>query len=255
MAGNFCHPAAVAHFFVYAPCEIIENQSIELDRSTAHHVLHVLRIGQRDRVSVFDGAGIVASCSIEVNGKSTLAIPAAPQKIEEPRIKIHLLQGITKEPAMDATVRTATELGVWEIYPIACAFASGGLRADGSSPRMDRWNAIALGACRQSHNPFVPTINHPMQLENIHLAPNSLRIAAGLGDGALPWKKFLKLRGGDLSKAPSAVYLAVGPEGDFSSGEWKFIRQSGFVEISLGPRVLTSETAAAALISAVQLAI
>ncbi|MDR2668122.1 MAG: 16S rRNA (uracil(1498)-N(3))-methyltransferase [Puniceicoccales bacterium] len=246
---------AMAHFSIYVSCEIVENQPIELDQETAHHLLRVLRIGQRDRINVFDGAGTVAPCTVEHNRKSAIAIPGKPKKVDAPRIKLHLLQGITKGQAMDSIVRMATELGVWEIHPIACTFAAGGLRADKSPPRVLRWNAIAIGACRQSHNPFVPSIGAPTQLENAVLNPNSLRLAAGLGGGAISWVEFLRLHGRCLSEIAADIYLAVGPEGDFSDDEWQFLRRNGFIEISLGPRVLTSETAAVALMGAVQLAI
>ena len=245
----------VAHFFVYAAGEIVEGRPIELDGETVHHLLNVLRVNETDRITAFDGSGTTAPCMIEIkNRKSAAVIPGKIQKFNPPAVRLHLLQGISKGPAIDSILRMAAELGVWEMHPIACANGNGGLRIDRLSQRMERWRAIAIGACRQSHNPFLPKINEPKQLDRIDFARRSLRVAAGLADGAIPLREFLGTVGENPSRGVGDIYLAVGPEGNFSDSEWQFLRQSGFIEVSLGPRVLTSETAALALVASVQLA-
>jgi 16S rRNA (uracil1498-N3)-methyltransferase len=153
---------------------------------------------------------------------------------------------------MDGIVRRATELGVWEIHPIACRCGDGGLGAEKFANRTERWRTVAVSACRQSHNPFLPAVHPPQRLERVPLPSSAVKLAACLGEDALPWRELLR-RFPENSVAGD-LYLAVGPEGDFTGDEWAWLRAGGFSPVSLGPRILTAETAALALLSAAQLA-
>jgi 16S rRNA (uracil1498-N3)-methyltransferase len=240
----------MAHFSVHVPGEILEGESLLLDSATAHHLLHVLRVGAGDRITLFDGKGLRADCALRTDGgRRVEAIPGPVERVPPPQLRPRLLQGLAKAAAMDDLLRRATELGVWEIYPLLCRCGDGGLRALKSSSRETRWRTIAISACRQSHNPFLPTIHSPMRPEEVPLLVPSLRIVASLGPDARPWREIV----GNFPKIRD-VYLAVGPEGDFSAEELQWLRRNDFLPLSLGPRTLTAEMAAWALLSAAQLA-
>jgi 16S rRNA (uracil1498-N3)-methyltransferase len=151
---------------------------------------------------------------------------------------------------MDELLRRATELGIWEICPVLCRYGDGGLRPTKSPSREARWRAIATASCRQSRNPFLPAICRPLPLEEIPLRSPSLRIVASLEANASPWREVA----GRFSVLTGDVYLAVGPEGDFAPEEQRWLRRNDFLPVSLGPRILTAETAAMVLLAAVQLA-
>ncbi|MDR1436416.1 MAG: 16S rRNA (uracil(1498)-N(3))-methyltransferase [Puniceicoccales bacterium] len=245
----------MAHFYIYGgDGEIVENVPVPLDKAAAHHLLRVLRVDRLDELTLFDGKGVTAKCRLEVSNRhSAFAIPGVPQMEVAPRRKLHLLQGMAKSAAMEDIVRRATELGVWEIHPLQCERGNGGLGRNDFSRRLCRWRSIAIGACSQSRNPFLPTIHEPTRLENIPIGANSLRIGASLGSESMPWKTFADDRRQEWQSGDA--YVAVGPEGDFTASEWHLLRTKGFAELSLDSGVLRSETAAVVLLALAKLAL
>ncbi|MDR0340471.1 MAG: 16S rRNA (uracil(1498)-N(3))-methyltransferase [Puniceicoccales bacterium] len=242
----------MAHFYVYVSDDICEGQPLRLDPATSHHLLRVLRVGENDRITLFDGRGKRADCILRwsANGRWAEVVAGPVEHVPSPKLRPCLLQGLPKGAAMDELLRRATELGAWEIHPVLCRYGDGGLRPTKSPSRELRWRAIATAACRQSRNPFLPTICQPLPLEKISLRSPSLHIVASLEADARPWREVV----GHFSEFAGDVYLAVGPEGDFAPEEQHWLRQNDFLPVSLGTRVLTAETAAMTLLAAAQLA-
>jgi 16S rRNA (uracil1498-N3)-methyltransferase len=145
---------------------------------------------------------------------------------------------------MDLLLRRATEMAVTAVHPILC-------RNGGRIVRRDHWSAVIREAGKQSKNPFLPVLHPPLPLgKTCPPPPGAVGAVAALAAGAIPWKDFCRRY---LSAAPMEIYLAVGPEGDFSADEYEHLRARGFVPIHLGPRVLTVDSAAMALLAGVRL--
>jgi 16S rRNA (uracil1498-N3)-methyltransferase len=120
---------------------------------------------------------------------------------------------------------------------------------------MDRWKGIALETCKQARNPFLPTIFPPLPLGEVlaKLEPGTLLLLASLEAGAMPWVEARRRFSGAESRTWEKICVAVGPEGDFSPGEYGLLGERNCLPISLGPRILRSEIAALSLLVALQL--
>jgi 16S rRNA (uracil1498-N3)-methyltransferase len=245
----------MATFFVHCDAEFQPLVPQEISHREAHHLCRVLRATERDRLILFDGKGRLAGARLLPRVKD--AVTLLPQWVRETKRTgpaLHLLQGLCKPAAMDRIVRQATELGVAEIHPILCQFSQPHGDPRQLMERVDRWNTIGGEACKQSKNPFFPKIHRPRELAHVlrdHLPPSLALVASLLGE-TCHWPEFRR-RHLDRFPGSGEIYLAVGPEGDFSAGEYAMLTEKNFLGIQLGPCTLPSETAAIALLAALQL--
>jgi len=141
---------------------------------------------------------------------------------------------------MDAVLRTATELGVRRVSPILCRY--GVAKPDSDK---DSWQQTLIAACKQSGNPFLPTISPPI---NFHQALARHDAAAGFF-GAIPRVNDQPSQPGQLLPQ-SAISLWIGPEGGFCPEEDAALRTAGLRALTIGPWILRVETAVPALIGA-----
>ncbi|MDR3316830.1 MAG: 16S rRNA (uracil(1498)-N(3))-methyltransferase [Puniceicoccales bacterium] len=243
----------MALFFVFSPMEFTEGVPLTLLPEESHHIFQVLRAGAGDELILFDGSGKIAPCQALKAGPRVSAV--LPGKVREhlpPPIRLHLLQGIVKSPSMEDILRRGAELGVAEIHPILCRHCAIGRR--GGSGKLPHWKSIAVAACKQSKNPFLPSIHSPLHLATaLESIPESAPlIAASLEPGALSWGEFCRGHLQNFSKKCGDIFVAVGPEGDFSPDEYALLRRRNCTPVRLGPRILTAETAALTLLGALQ---
>ena len=220
-------------------------QTLALAGGEAHHALHVLRLKVGDEVTVFDGRGHEARCTIAEIARDTARLIALQHSTTpQLRCRITLAQAMPKK-TMDLIVQKATELGVSAIVPLISERTVAKL--DGKTGRADRWGDIALEACKQCGNNWLPEV-HPPQKYDVFLrsvGQFNLKLIASLQPDA----KLLKTILADspirrLADSLPSVLLIVGPEGDFTKAELDLARSAGCVPLSLGPLVLRAETAA-----------
>jgi 16S rRNA (uracil1498-N3)-methyltransferase len=231
---------------LYTPQQLQTNQTILLDVRASNHLIRVLRARINDPLIVFDGRGYefhAELIAIQKNLAQVLIKEAIISLTESP-LSIHLGQAISRGEKMDYTLQKAVELGVKTITPIWTEHTGVKLSAERIDNKLTHWQQVIISASEQSGRSVVPSLRPPEDLTHWLKA----------GDATSKW--ILHPEGGkrlkDLSPPQGPVYLLVGPEGGFSDQEVVLAQQFGFAVISLGPRILRTETAAPAAIAVIQ---
>ena len=228
--------------------DLFNGAEVVLEGDRARYLGRVLRLHVGDDLTVFNGNGPEWRASIAAMTKSTatLSIGAETAGARESPLKVHLVQGISRGERMDYVVQKATELGVKRITPVLTEYGVVKLDESRAAKRRDHWAQVAASACEQSGRTRLPLIDTPLRLRdwfgNVSAdADVDLILAPGAG---LPLAQV---------PAPEAkVCILIGPEGGFSASEYDDARIAGFTAVSLGPRILRTETAAAAALAVIQ---
>ena len=164
----------------------------------------------------------------------------------ESPLKVHLVQGISRGERMDFVVQKATELGVKRISPVLTEYGVIKLDADRAAKRCEHWQKVAASACEQSGRIRPPLIDTPVPLKTwFGEQPGDADVDLLLRPGAA---KPLAAIAAPETKA----CILIGPEGGFSPVEYEDAAVAGFTEVSLGPRILRTETAAIAAVAVMQ---
>jgi 16S rRNA (uracil1498-N3)-methyltransferase len=235
-------------------------QEPDLTGPEAHHARHVLRLKPGDELTVFDGRGHEARCAIAEISRETVRLKVLTQS-STPALpyRITLAQAIPKK-SMDLIVQKAAELGVAVIVPLLSDRTVVKVHED--SKRIGRWRDIALDACKQCGNNWLPEIQPPQPIGDFltSLPVYGLKLVASLQPDAKPLKSILSstpslhhsttpLLHHSITPLPHhpgpiSVLLLIGPEGDFTPAELSLAKSAGCRPLSLGPLVLRAETAA-----------
>jgi 16S rRNA (uracil1498-N3)-methyltransferase len=230
---------------VFVDIPLSEGSLIQLPPDSAHHVSRVLRLRQGDALALFNGRGGEFAGRIESMDKAKVSVrTAAHAEIErESPLEVILAQGISRGERMDYTLQKAVELGISAFVPVTTQRSVVQLDTDRAVKRLEHWRKIIIGACEQCGRNRLPA------LEPIHTLPEWLtREQTG--------ERFILDPGAEenslLQASPGRVILLAGPEGGFSEEERRAVKQAGYRGLRLGPRILRTETAALAAISALQ---
>ncbi|MDE2497098.1 MAG: 16S rRNA (uracil(1498)-N(3))-methyltransferase [Xanthomonadaceae bacterium] len=233
--------------FVDVP--LTPGEDLPLPQDAAGHTVRVLRLKAGDPVILFNGDGRqYPGRLVTANPRAaSVHVEATETPARESPLRSTLIQSLARGEKMDWIIQKATELGAAQILPVTTERSE--VRLDGArgEKRLDHWRAIAIAACEQSGRNVVPEISAPVSLE-VCLAAHpqaSTEVRWMLHPGGT-----VRLR--NLASAPTNVMLAVGPEGGFSGNDLAALRQAGFSELALGPRVLRTETAGLAALAALQ---
>ncbi|HEY0613536.1 MAG TPA: RsmE family RNA methyltransferase [Candidatus Elarobacter sp.] len=213
----------------------------------ARKIATVLRKRSGDRVEVVDSGGAAYAATLQVDPRdvsATLGEPLARGGAEA-ALRITLAQAVPKGQKMDFVVEKATELGVYAIVPVRSARVVG---HDTSPAKVERWRRIARAAAQQSGRVQVPAVSDVLGWDELLATfPSHDRVF-------VPWElaEAAPLRGafGDGVAGARSVLIAIGPEGGFSADEIERARGAGASAISLGRRILRTETAALVVLSA-----
>jgi 16S rRNA (uracil1498-N3)-methyltransferase len=230
----------------YCPSHLSPGAVVDLPDQAAHHAMRVLRLAPDDCVRLFNGDGgewIGEIRSISRSGVSVRIVGHDAREVEA-RLRVTLAQGISSRERMDFTLQKAVELGVAEIFPLETWRSVVKLREERASRRVDHWQHLAIAACEQCGRNRVPVVHPVMALSDWlgALGRDAADVRIMLSPGAQ-----LSLR--DLP-APAEVRLLVGPEGGLDPEEQALAATCGFRPVRLGPRILRTETAALAAVSA-----
>jgi 16S rRNA (uracil1498-N3)-methyltransferase len=231
---------------LYFPGDIAAHGECHVAPVQAHHVIHVLRLQAGDVLTLFDGRGNEYAARIRRIDKSgmTLTITGQREVNRESPLTIVLAQGISSGERMDYTVQKCVELGVVAIQPLLTQRSVVRLRGERADKRIAHWQAVAAAACEQCGRNQVPLVQPLQPLTQWLGAPR---------DGTrylLSPHSPTRLR--ELTPPQGTVTLLVGPEGGWNEAETAAAQVAGFSALTLGPRVLRTETAAAAAIAAMQ---
>jgi 16S rRNA (uracil1498-N3)-methyltransferase len=231
---------------VHAEVPVGGRVQLELTGTAAHHIARVLRLRVGEPLILFDDAGGEYAATVAALLRHTVRVTVGdflPVDRESP-LHVTLAQGISRGERMDIVVQKATELGVKRIVPVATERTIVRLNAAQAANRLRHWRAIAIAACEQCGRNKLPEITPPMTLQEFLVSghPQGLRLVLSPNGG-------LKAR--DLP-ARSAATLLIGPEGGLSDAEHGAALAAQFQGLSLGPRILRTETAALAALAVIQ---
>lgn len=224
-------------------------RDIRLDGDQAHYVARVLRLKPGDTVHVFNGddGEWRATLATVTREAVHLQVGSEVATATESPLRAHLVQGISRGERMDFVVQKATELGVKRITPVFTAHGVVKLDDARAEKRREHWQRIAASACEQSGRVRPPLVDAPLPLNEWFgggFAADSVQLvlAPGAPDA---------LAAVDMPRPKLCVL--VGPEGGFSERELDDAAAAGFRAVSLGPRILRTESAALAALAVAQL--
>ena len=227
---------------------MINGTEAVLDGDRARYLGRVLRLRVGDAITVFDGSGAewAANITAMTRNTATLELGESHEPAMESPLRIHLVQGISRGERMDYVVQKATELGVARITPVLTEHGVVKLDGQRAAKRREHWEGVVASACEQCGRTRLPLIEEPLPLKHwFGSKPADAVLDLILAPGA----------GTALARiaAPhTGVCILIGPEGGFSEAEYEDAEIAGFAPVSLGPRILRTETAATAALAVMQ---
>lgn len=231
---------------IYQPGTYITGEEFELSPEAGQHVGVVLRMQVGDSLTLFAGDNHECLAVIESVKKKLVRVRlgSVRERSCESPLTIHLAQAISKGDRMELVMQKAVELGVSSITPIISVRCSVKLDKERLEKKLHQWQSIVIAACEQSGRNKVPIVNAPMHLDDL-LTTDKAGLRLLLDPQATKtWR--------DYAVNQPDITLLIGPEGGLSDEEIKTAQSKGFQSLSLGPRILRTETAAIAVLSILQ---
>lgn len=230
----------MTRFFI--PSNQIQGDNVVLSGEDRHHLLTVLRKGLGSEIAVLNGKGDEFVVQITETTSDTV-VGTIIKKIErsaEPKVKIHLIQSLPKADKFEWILQKNTELGVASFRPVITERSTIRLDAGQARKKEERWRKIIREAAEQSGRQIIPDLA-PVQNWNQFLneKPARLWIIPWEGEREQPIKAVLEKQ----KEMPNDVAVFIGPEGGFSQNEVNQAIALGAIPVTLGPRILRTETA------------
>jgi 16S rRNA (uracil1498-N3)-methyltransferase len=218
------------HFFVDE--EAIVDGVVTIGGDEAHHA-RVLRVREGERITVADGTGRMLDAMVTDNVHDIVADVVAERQVTLPRPSITLFQALTKGDKLELVVEKATEVGVRTLVPFIAERTVMRWDERKLERSRERLQAIARASAKQSRSPFIPTVEPFSYGAVVRIEPTLV----------LHEEATERLRDALPAAAPPDVALVVGPEGGLSSGEVAGLVGAGGRAVTLGDRILRTETA------------
>lgn len=237
---------------LYLPRPLEKGDVCEMARDQAHYLEAVLRLGEGQKVVVFNGGDREYEAVLRPGSEGRLALEIVAERIvARSDVAITLCQAVPKGEKMDVIVRHATELGAERIVSFWATRSVPRWTALKAGQKRDRWQKIAQDAARQCGRLSVPEVMgpHPFPELAAHAPADALRLVFWEGERELGIREILTDKRHARMKN---FFLVVGPEGGLSDQEVALAREAGFLSVSLGRRILRVETAALAILAVVQ---
>ena len=238
------------HRFFVSPTDI-SGDAVSFPTDLSRQISRVLRMSPGDEVIVLDDTGweytvfLSAITPTQTEGRIT----GRRIGYGEPAIRLALYQALIRPERFEWALQKCTELGVSRFVPVVTQRTSRG-QGDVSANRMERWRRIIRGAAEQSRRSRLPELDNPQTLEDtLETAPRPA-LMAWEGETHQSLKSALE-HWRDETTDSGSVSIFIGPEGGFESAEVELARQLGVGTVGMGRRILRSETAAIALVTAI----
>lgn len=218
---------------------------VSLNAEESAHAARVLRLQAGEKIRLLDGESLWAAELLRVDAKETVATVTAKCPSPEAPARAVLWQGLPKADKLELIAQKGTELGMWELWPVemerSVAKAD---RADKAEKKRERLQRIAMEAAKQSGRAHVPEIAAavPCAKALTQLEVFDLVLVAWEDEHALSLSRAVAEHV-NAHGVPEHVLIVIGPEGGISEVEWKRLREAGAVSVTLGPRILRTETA------------
>lgn len=237
------------HFFVDSSA--IGEGKVRITGADLNHMKNVLRMKPGEVVLISDGTGKDYNCQVETytDGEGILKILSENEDSRELPSRIWLFQGLPKSDKMEVIIQKAVELGAAGVIPVATRNAVVKLDAKKAEAKVRRWQAIAESAAKQSKRSYIPEVGMVMSLkeafsyieeQNFDLCMIPYELEKGM-DGT---KQVL----GRLAPGQQ-IAVFIGPEGGFDEDEIRLALEKNVIPVSLGKRILRTETAGPAILA------
>ncbi|MBQ7741220.1 MAG: 16S rRNA (uracil(1498)-N(3))-methyltransferase [Eubacterium sp.] len=223
-------------------------ESLTLDGEQARHIAKSLRMKVGDMLTVTDGSGQDFGCMIEKITPETVELQVCYKQAtdSEPDCKVTIYQGVPKSTKLEDIIQKCTELGVAKIVPTLTKRCVSRPDEKSAKKKNIRYRKIALEAAQQSGRGIIPEIEEMKTLKNAAKDDESeVKIVFYEGGG----KKLSEL----IKSDTESVSIYIGPEGGFEEEEVKLLEENGAVRATLGKRILRTQTAPVAALTAIML--
>lgn len=218
----------------------IDDHIITITGENANHIANVLRAKAGDEIIVGDGEGLDYSCEItEVSKKQVIAkITDITSNNAEPNTKITLFQALPKSDKMELVIQKCIEIGVDSIVPVETEHCVVKLKGK-EDKKLSRWNKIAEAAAKQCGRGKIPKVC------NIISFKEAVNKAISLDSAIIPYEKEKEnsLKSFCCNFKGKSIGIFIGPEGGFSAEEIELAKNKGIQSVTLGKRILRTETA------------
>jgi 16S rRNA (uracil1498-N3)-methyltransferase len=234
--------------FTLRPDQLADGR-VTFDADESRHLARVLRLRPGDTVLATDGAGRDFTVRLESTGdRATGTVLAEALAMAVSPLAVTLIQGVPKGDRMESIVRAATELGVASVRPALCERTVVRLEPGRWRDRARRWQRVAREAAKQCGRAVIPEVETPRPLAELLAArqPADLSLCLWEAEGT-PLGQVLA-----TAVSPRSALVLIGPEGGLARAEVETARAGGFTVVSLGPRILRTETAGPAVTAILQ---
>ncbi|MCP2240585.1 16S rRNA (uracil(1498)-N(3))-methyltransferase [Thermoanaerobacterium thermosaccharolyticum] len=221
--------------------EDIKDGIARINGDDAHHIINVLRFKIGTKLIISNGKNqyIVTILDIENSSVILKIIEEYNQVVESP-INITLYQGLPKSDKMDLIIQKCTEIGIKKIVPVETEFSTIKIKEKNIYNKINRWKKISLEASKQSGRSIVPDVLVPVGFKDALESLNEFDLCL------IPYEKETNMRLKDVLKKnfnAKNICVFIGPEGGFSENEIMAAIEYGAIPVTLGPRILRTETA------------
>ena len=216
---------------------------VHLSQDDEHHVLHVMRMKKGDEIEVVDNQKLFL-CRLDSTNPLTISMIHEIASDVEISEDVTLLFALTKGDKIDLVLQKATELGVKEIYPTIFNRNVVKITKDKEENKIKRFNIITKNASEQSHRLIVPIVNNQIELKDINLDENEIGILCFENENNISLFDIKK-----KIKEVDKIKVVIGPEGGITTSEVELLESKGFIKVTLGKRILRSETASFNILS------
>ncbi len=227
----------------------INGEKCVITGDDAKHISKVLRMRTGDEVTVCDTEGHDYLCKIEDISKTevVLKVCSVLESVSESDVKISVFQALPKASKMETIIQKCTELGAYEFFP--CALSRCVVKFENksdASKKAERWQAISEAAAKQSMRGIIPKVHSPVSfLEAIEkLKTFDLCFVCYENETETTLKSLLSSK----SDVKNVAFL-IGPEGGIADEEAKLLSEHNIKTVSLGKRILRTETAPVAVLA------
>jgi len=226
-------------FFV--PPGSLRARNVTLGPELAHRFGRVLRLRRGDRVLLSEGGA--REYEVQLTGVSSYAVTgvvlAEREARPEPEATLVLYQSLIRANRFDLVLEKGTEIGVSRFVPVTAARSQVQGDVEPASARGERWRRIVVEAAEQSGRGRPPRVEAPVAFEEAVRQARGVKVMPSEGERSRSLGPYLR----GLDHRPGTVSLFIGPEGGFEDAELELAREAGAEIVSLGPRILRSETA------------
>lgn len=231
-------------FYVDTPIAEV-GACIALNAEESAHAARVLRLRPGEEVRLLDGENLWAARLENVDAQETTAAVTARCPSPEAPARAVIFQGLPKADKLELIAQKGTELGMWELWPVemerSVAKAD---RAEKAEKKRERLQRIAMEAAKQSGRAHVPEVRSTLSFAKAldQLNAFDLVLVAWEDEHALAMSGAVRQHV-QAHGIPERVLIVIGPEGGISPSEWQKLYEAGAVSVTLGPRILRTETA------------